>query len=212
MASLGVARQKWWSPYALLEIDVTASPSLSDQMAASDLAARCYVLRVLQYADVAACLRALSVPADPNGIPAVGLYADWIARYESTGRPLLPDSERLELVGALISAKSLDSAEHLLGGMQMTPRNRGDFLTRQALLRLARGESISDAQLSELLTAAPLNPFARNTIVRALAKRGERTAALGHLQFLRHLGVSKRETMALAQQLELGLPGERGGS
>jgi len=38
MASLGVARQQWWSPYALLGIDVTASPRRPGRIAGSDLA------------------------------------------------------------------------------------------------------------------------------------------------------------------------------
>ncbi len=211
MARLGVARQQWWSPYALLEIDVTASPRRSG-IAGSSLATRCYLLRVLQYADVAACLEALTAADGSSGAIAAQTYADLIGTYESSGRPLLPVTERLDLVRQLVFAGALDSAEKLLGLLQVTPRIRGDYLARWADLQLARGESISDAQVAELLTAAPLDPDARSVVVRALAQRGERTAALAHLQFLPRLGVPRREAMALAQQLELSLSSAGDGS
>ncbi len=90
----------------------------------------------------------------------------------------------------------------------MTPRNRGEFLTRSVELQLARGEPVSDEQLSELLTSAPLDPATRSMIVRALAQRGDRTAALNHLQFLPHLGMPRREAMELAEQLGLEPAGD----
>jgi predicted membrane-bound spermidine synthase len=203
MASLGVARQRWWSPYALLDIDVTATPQQSDSITGSNLAVRCYVLRVLQYADVAACLNELTAADDSSASAAADTYANLINTYETSARPLLSENERLDLVRELVSAGALDSAEELLERLEMTPRIRGDFLASLVDLHLVRGESISDVRLAELLTAAPLDPFTRSVIVRALAQRGERSAALAHLQFLRHLGAPTREVRALAQQLGL---------
>ena len=128
------------------------------------------------------------------------------------GRHRLGRLERFRRQAVGLQRLLLVLAEGLLGLLQVTPRIRGDFLARSVDLHLARGESISDAQIAELLTAAPLDSYARRVIVRALAQRGERSAAFAHLQFLPHLGVPRREAMELAQQLELNPSGAGDGS
>lgn len=201
MASRSTEGEAWWSPYALLEIDVAASPAKVDPIFGLELAKRCFLLRVLQYSDASGCLERIRSGA--GGDPAIADYADRIAAYELAEPNVLRMGERFELVDRLISIGALDSAERLLNPIEVLPRIRGQILIFRAQLRLAREGSLTDAELGELYTAAPLEAAAREIIVRALAARGDRPAALAHARFLPLLGMTREKTAALMEQLEL---------
>jgi spermidine synthase len=201
MASRRAEEQSWWSPYALLGIDVTASPGKIEPIFGSELAKRCYILRVLQYSDVAGCLE--RIRSGERGNEAIASYADQVAAHEIAESILLRPGERFSLIDRLISAGALNAAERLLENVEVTPRIRGQSLIFRSRLRLARAGSLTDAELSELYTAAPLEPAAREIIVRALAARGERSSALAHARFLPLLGMTHEKTAALMEQLEL---------
>jgi spermidine synthase len=201
MASRRAEEKRWWSPYALLEIDVTASPGKVDPIFGFQLAKRCYLLRVLQYSDISDCLE--RIRSGERGDEAIADYADRISTYEVAESTLLHLGERFPLVDRLISIGALDSAERLLENVEVTPRIRGQILIFRAQLRLAREGLLTDAEIGELYTAAPLESAAREIIVRALAARGDRSAALAHARFLPLLGMKRENTAALMEQLEL---------
>jgi hypothetical protein len=165
------------------------------------LAKRCYLLRVLQYSDISDCLE--RIRSGERGDEAIADYADRISTYEVAESTLLRLGERFPLVDRLISIGALDSAERLLENVEVTPRIRGQILIFRAQLRLAREGLLTDAEIGELYTAAPLESAAREIIVRALAARGDRSAALAHARFLPLLGMTRENTAALMEQLGL---------
>jgi spermidine synthase len=197
MASRAVSHQDWWSPYALLEVDVTAAPG-GGRLDGEALAARCYTLRALQYADAKGCLTALAALAGADGIAR---YAHHVRAHEQR-RPLLPAAERIALAQQLLDLGRVEDAAALVAGADVPPRQRGEWQTLDAGIRLARGERLDDAALGRLFTAAPLDSHARELLVRALAARGDERLALVQARFLPHLGPVSPATRAWIAALE----------
>jgi predicted membrane-bound spermidine synthase len=202
MASRAVSHQDWWSPYALLAVDVTAAPVGGGRLDTDALAARCYALRALQYADVKGCLKALTAQ---GGGAALSRYARHVQAHEQRAA-LLPLTERIALAQQLLDLDRTDDAAALVAGANVPPRQRGEWLTLDAGIRLARGERLDDAALGRLFTAAPVDGRAREVLVRALAARGDERLALVQARFLPHLGPVSPATQqwiaALAQRVE----------
>lgn len=183
MASRAVSYQDWWSPYALLDVDLGAAPDGRSRLDAHGLAARCYALRALRYTDTRGCLATL-VAAGDGGLVE---YARHVVGHERRAL-LLPVAERTDLAQRILDAGHPDDAEALVANVFVPPRERGEFQTLDAGIRLAKGERLDDAALGRLFTAAPLDPRAREVLVRALAARGDEQQALAHAHFLAHLG------------------------
>jgi predicted membrane-bound spermidine synthase len=184
MASRAVSHQDWWSPYALLAVDVGAAPDGHSRLDARGLAARCYALRALQYADTKGCLTTLIAT---GGTGSLAEYARHVLAHERRA-PLLPIAERIALAQEVLDGGHPDDAAALVANVFVPPREGGEFQTLDAGIRLAKGERLDDAALGRLFTAAPLDPRAREVLARALAARGDEREALAHAHFLAHLG------------------------
>ena len=184
MASRAVSHQDWWSPYALLAVDVGVAPDGRSRLDAEALAARCYALRAMHYADTKGCLAALTALGGSDGLAR---YARHLLSHDRR-TPLLPAAERIELAQQLFDAGRTDDAAALVAGVRVPPREGGEWQTLDAEMRLAKGERLDDAALGRLFTAAPLDLRAREVLARALAARGDDRQALAHARFLEHIG------------------------
>ena len=198
MAGRAAARQGFWSPYALLEVELGRGIAASRGGVSDALATRCYALRVMGFAGSTRCLELLAQAA-PAELPS---YASQLRRHEEVRGGVLRPAERLSLARRLVAAGHDTHAGALLAGVTLPPRHRPERLALEARLRLRRGEPVGDRELAELTTAAPLDPSARELVAEALFARGEVAMARAHARFLGQLGPPSASAVALMRAID----------
>ncbi len=194
MASSSWVHEQDWSPYTMIGVEIAGFPGRDEPITGRELAERCFMLRWISGTGVQVCDAALLAP---GAVDAAVAYADLVDAFERADRMLLVPEERRRLVDVLLSMGERDRAALLVDGRD-TPRHQPDLLLARARVKLARGEPLDDALLSELHGAGPMDPDVREVIARVAAQRGDRLAGLRHLGFLRAIGVPS----PAAQQLE----------